>query len=122
MPRHSNDLRKRVVDYFLNTPKITATKTIKIFNISKDTLKKWVKWNTEGELYKQRTYKAISKLDVAKVLEYVDNNPDRYNYEIAEVFNSSRSAIQRLLVKYNYSVKKKPRNSKKPIQSKDNNT
>ena len=114
MSIHSNELRKRAVDFF-NLGN-TANKTGKIFQVSKDTVKKWVQWYNNGQLFKQRKWKSMSKLDHQAILEYVDKNPDKYNYEIAEVFNSSKSAIQRLLKKYNYSVKKKQKSTKKPTQ------
>jgi transposase len=114
MSNHSNDLRKRVVNFF-NLGN-TANKTSKIFQVSKDTVKKWVGWEKTGELFRVRNWQSMSKLDTKRILDYVDKNPDKYNYEIAEVFNSSKSAIQRLLAKNGYTVKKKQKSIKKPIQ------
>lgn len=114
MSRHSNDLRQRVVDFYLKGN--TLTLTTQVFQIARDTVKKWVRWKQQGQLFRVLPAKAMTKLDTRAILKYVDTHPDRYNYEIAKEFNSSRSAIQRLLAKNNYSLKKNRRGILKPIQ------
>lgn len=107
MSRYDNDLRDKVVNYFNQGNTITST--TQIFNIARDTVKNWVKLAKVGELYRILPRKGRSPLDNDKVIDYVNLNPDLYNREIADVFNTSPESIRRLLIRNNYTIKKNKR-------------
>ena len=122
MKRYSNNLRKKVMDY-LKEIKNNISKTSKVFNIKRDTIYSWSKLEKEWKLFeiKSKNWWRKSKLDYEAIKKYVLSNPDRYNYEIAEVFNTSTSNIQRILVKLGFTVKKNKQSMKNLVKKEEMN-
>jgi transposase len=107
MSRHSNDLRQRALDFFKSNK--SKTTTAKTFQISRDTLDSWINLDEKGLLHEVRTggKGVASKVDLKKLEEYVDNNPDKYYREIAKEFGIKKSQAQRLVTnKLGYTSKK----------------
>ena len=103
---YSIDVRKKVLEYE-NTH--TIQETAKTFNISTWTVSTWKKRLREkGCLNPTVIKRKPRKLDHAKLIEYVETNPDKYLREIAEVFNVSTAAIGKALKKLGFTLKKRP--------------
>lgn len=107
MPRYSNDLRQRVVDFVkLGNSK---TKTSKTFKISRPTIDSWVKLYEHGKLFEiSQTKPGLpSRVDLTQFQEYINQNSDLYYREIAVHFKISKSQAHRLAQKLNITVKKR---------------
>lgn len=115
MSRHSNDLRIRVVDFYNKAN--TISETSKIFNISRSTIRFWINLFKKDSLYRIIPRVKMSKLDDKEILNFIDNNSDLYNYEIAKEFNTSKESIRRLLIRNKYTTKK----NKKSIENLNKN-
>ena len=114
MSRYSNDLRQKVVDYVNNGgKKLTASK---LFNIARETIKSWCKLDIKNDLFKVIPRKPNCKLNTIDVINYVNQNPDKYNYEIAKEFNCSTESIRQFLKRHKISVKKNKRYTANQIQ------
>jgi hypothetical protein len=124
MSRHSNDLRKRVIAHY-HKHKSKQTKTKKQicqdFSISRQTLDNWIELDREGDLFeiKQYHHGFSSRVDLAELKKYVDNNPDKYYSEIAKNFSVGAEQIRILITqKLGYTSKKNKQFTKKQIQTK----
>ena len=116
MKRHPNELRTRVVNFVKEGN--SKSSAIKIFKIAKQTIYDWIKLDSNGKLTEINNYLTRkSKIDTVKLLDYVNNNPDLYYREIAEVFKSSKSEIQYLLKKEGITVKKNKRYIRKETKN-----
>lgn len=113
MARYSNDLRKKVIEYI----KLGNTKenTIKTFNISRDTIFKWIKLDNQNKLFViDKTPRGRkSRVDIIKLEECLEQNPDIYYTELAKVFNISKSQIHNIVIKLGYRNKKNKRSIEK---------
>jgi putative transposase len=109
MSRHSNDLRIRVVDFVKDGG--SKLKASKLFKVARQTVFNWCKLDTENQLYRIIPRKPNCKLDTDKVINYVNQNPDKYNFEIAKEFNCSTESIRQFLKRHKFSVKKNKRYS-----------
>ena len=80
----------------------------------------WVRqWETTKELSpKPRNPKPAYKLDYSQLREQVLAHPDWYQYEHAQIFGVSQSAISKALSKMGITVKKKPAIMKNKIRKK----
>ena len=97
MSRHSNDLRIRVIGFYNKGN--TISETSKIFNISRSTIRFWINLFKTDSLYRIIPRVKMSKLDDKEILNFIDNNSDLYNYEIAKEFNTSKESIRKSFVK-----------------------
>lgn len=117
MSRYSNDLRKKVIDYFnLGNSK---SKTSDIFNISRQTLDFWIKLDKEDKLFEIKKYQHgfKSSVDLDEFKRYVDENSDKYYHEIAKEFKIKKSQAHRIVkTKLNYTVKKNKQSTEKQIK------
>lgn len=85
-------MRKIIIEYRQkgHTYKDTSEK----YNISTITIKRWEKQlEKEGDLEIKVRKRNPKKINLDELQKYIEENPDRYNYEIAEVFNCSTSAV-----------------------------
>lgn len=104
MSRHSNYLRIRVVNYIKNGgTKLQASKT---FQLARQTVITWCTLDKEDNLFRVIPRLPNCKLNTNDVLDYVKQNPDRYNYEIAREFNCSPESIRQFLKRHRISNKK----------------
>ena len=71
-----------------------------------------------GDLSNKGGGKRFEKINLEELKKYVDENPDKYGYEIAIVFNCNPSSINRALHKIGYSHKKKLQHTKSKYQKK----
>jgi putative transposase len=113
MTRYSNDLRKKVIEYIkLGNSKQNA---IKIFNISRDTLFKWIKLDIENKLFEidKSPRGRKSRVDIIELEKYLQQHPDVYYIELAKIFNISKSQIHNIVTKLGYRNKK----NKKSIEN-----
>lgn len=101
-------------------------KASKVFKLARETVNKWVSLNQQGILFKIIPRKPNSPLNqsdvVDKVLEYIDNNPDAYDIEIAKQFNSSKSSVQRFRMQHGYTIKKNKKDTKKQTLKRENSS
>jgi len=105
---YSIDLRERVVAYLEegHTQKEACT----VFGVGRKTIYSWLKLKREkGSLCSNRSkgYR-VSKYNVleGELKAYINNHPDAYLQEIAEVFKGSSSGICRALKRFKISRKK----------------
>jgi transposase len=101
-------LRQRVVDFVL-VKKKSKKRASETFKVHYKTVLNWVKqWETTKELSpKPRSPKPTYKLDHLRLRESVLMHPDRYQYEHAQIFGVSQSAISKALSKMGITHKKK---------------
>jgi len=113
------DLRERVVKFVVEygNSRQLASET---FQVHYNTVKIWVKtWKEKGNLSpKPIPPKQPYKLDWCALRQQVLENPDRFQYEHAESFGVSQSAISKALSKMGITVKKKPFATKNKMRTK----
>ena len=91
---YSNDLRERVLAY--KDDNHTQAQTCAVFGISRATLNAWLRLRREtgsAELRARPTTRRSRKIDDERLKAYLDQHPDAYLHEIAEVFGVSPAAI-----------------------------
>jgi transposase len=105
---YSLDFKKRTVEYCLENH--TIKETTKIFKISRTTLNRWIKeLKVTGELKAEydssnRTFK---KIDPEKFKEYIKENSDALQKEMATHFSCCRKSITKLMGKLGITRKKR---------------
>ena len=104
MSRYSNDLRQKVVDYVNKGCKKLRASIL--FNVARETVKSWCKLDKENQLYRIIPRNSNCRLDTEKVISFVNQYPDKYNYEIAKEFNCSPESIRQFLKRHRFSIKK----------------
>lgn len=103
--------RKRAVEY--RKEGHTIEETSKTFKIGTSTLKTWVKKHDEtGEIKDKPLERRYKKVDPIKLEKYIEDNPEAYLSEIAEVFLCSGEAIRQNLKKLKITRKKRRSASK----------
>jgi len=86
----------------------TLEETSKTFQIGTTTLKKWEKeYKAGGDLSKKPLKRSAKKVCPTKLREYVRENPDAYQTEIAEIFGCSQSAVSQAMKKSKITRKKR---------------
>jgi transposase len=105
---YSLDLRERAVSYNIREGH-GQEETARIFQISRSTLKQWVKnFRETGSLEKKELNRKPWKYAPEKIREILNENPDAYLYEIAEHFeNGSISGVEYALNRMGITRKKK---------------
>jgi transposase len=95
---YNNKFRERAVEYRLEGHTIAATGDI--FKIGTTTLKKWVKdYKKTEDLSEKPSGRRVKKICPQKLGEYLRENPDAYQRDIAEVFGCSQSAVSQAMRK-----------------------
>ena len=90
--RYSEDLRKKVMHHLDKGHTIKATS--ELFGVGTTTIKEWKKLMAETGSLKPRSHKRkCSKICPDRLLAYINENPDRFLIEIAEVFKCTPQAI-----------------------------
>ncbi|MDK4679382.1 IS630 transposase-related protein [Kingella negevensis] len=89
---YSIDLREKALNYYKQSN--NASKVAKTYGISRNTLYLWIKLEEQtGSLKHQVKGQNATKLDTQALKQYIEQNPDAYLYERAEMFSCSTSTI-----------------------------
>ena len=79
-----------------------------IFGISLETVNKWSQqYRDTGNLANKPLNRTFKKIAPEKLLIYVEEHPDAYLSEIAEVFNCTDTAVHKALKRLGITRKKK---------------
>lgn len=98
--------RERVVEYHKENH--TLEETHQVFKVAISTIRKWEKQlKEEGHLENKPLNRGYKKIDSEKLRKYVEEHPDAYQSEMAEVFGCCTSAIQQALKRLKITRKKK---------------
>lgn len=93
---YSKDLREKAVSYYMKGH--TLIETQGIFGISKSTISKWViKYKETGDLSNKPLNRGHKKINPDELVAYIEEHPDAFQKEIAEVFNCSAVAVGKAL-------------------------
>ena len=107
---YSTDLRERVVEYLEEGHTLESTK--KVFKVSVSTMRSWRKQLVEmGHLENRPLDRTFKKIDPEKLLAYIEEHPDAYLGEIAEVFSCTGEAVRQALAKLHVTRKKRERST-----------
>ena len=97
--------RKRVIEY--RQEGHTLEETSNIFAVAISTIRRWEQQLKEkGDLETKALNRTFKKIAPEKLKEYIDEHPDAYLKEIAEVFGCSDTAIRKALKRLNITRKK----------------
>ena len=102
---YSEDLRKKVIGYLEEGNTQESAKAV--FKIGLTTIKRWRKqYKDTGSLAKKELNRRFRKLDPEQLSAYVEEHPDAYLREIAEVFGCTDDAVRLALIKLKITRKK----------------
>ena len=102
---HSEDYRKRVIEY--RNEGHTLKETGEVFAIGTSTICRWNKQlKEEGTLKKRAGKRPFKKIDPAKLTAYIQAHPDAYLREMAVEFHCCKSAISKALKRLKITRKK----------------
>lgn len=122
MSRYSNDLRKKVINFYqAGNSKSTTART---FGISRPTLDSWISLKEEGKLCNIKEYHhgRISIVNLEDLKKHIDNHPDAYLRELEQVFPLQKSQLANLLRdKLGLTRKKNGTYTRKEISKNKNN-
>ena len=105
---YSEDLRKKVMEYLESG--CSQVSAQKVFNVSLSAIKGWKKQYAEtGSLKNKPLNRTFKKLDPEKLTAYVNEHPDAYLKEIAEVFGCTDEAVRIALKNLKITRKKRQR-------------
>lgn len=114
---YSLDLRKKALDYIANGG--SRSEASKIFGVTVPTLANWLSRQKQQDLAPRMRGSRPSKIDNEKLKKYIENHPDSYLREIAEVFNSTLQAIFYACKRLKITLKKRPHITKKGMRKKE---
>ena len=117
---YSTDFRKKAVEYKDNGHTFAELK--EAFGISNKTYDDWKKLYEEtGSYEKRKVTRKPKKIDLDRLRKAVEEKPDAYLYELAELFDCSEQAVFYALKKLKITCKKNPshirKNPKKNVQN-----
>ena len=117
----SLDFRERVLRHFDDFG--NKTKTAKLFNISRVTVKNWCIRREKNCLQADKSGpKGPKKFSVEELVKYLENNRNSTLKELAEEFSVSHVQIWKALRKNGYVSKKKLYFISKEVKKSDRNT
>jgi len=97
MSRYSSDLRSKVITFFKQTasnkkPIHSKSEICKTFGISRPTLDFWLKIEEKGSLLEVKKYHrgSISRVNLAELQKFIDQNPFVFNAEMATIFGVTK--------------------------------
>jgi transposase len=97
--------RQRVIDYLSDGH--TYKETAAVFKVSTSAILDWKSMlNETGTLKAKKRKQTWRKIDPVKLREFVAENPDAYQHEIATAFGVRLFAIQKALKRLNITRKK----------------
>ena len=117
---YSEDFRKRVVEYL--TEGNTLENAKKVFNVSISTMRSWKSQLVEtGNLKNRPLNRTFKKIDPYKLRTYIEEHPDHYLGEIAEVFMCTGEAVRQALAKLEITRKKRRRSTANVMKKSEKN-
>jgi transposase len=108
---YSLDLRRKALDYITNGG--TRFEASKIFGVTTRTLANWLSRQKQQDLAPKMNGSRPSKIDNEKLKKYIDDHPDSYLREIADVFSTTLQAVFYACKRAKITLKKRPRTIKK---------
>jgi transposase len=111
---YSLDLRQRALNYIANGG--SRSEASKIFGVTARTLANWLSRQKQQDLAPKMNGSNPSKIDNEKLKKYIEEHPDRYLREIAEVFGSTLQAVFYACKRLNITLKKRPLTTKKEMR------
>ena len=106
MTCYSKDLRERALKYLQNGH--TYAETMEVYSVGKSALWRWKKMLEEqGNLDDKPRGAYFKKIDPKKLTAYIEEHPDAYLHEIAEIFSCSAAAVCKALKRLGYTNKKR---------------
>jgi len=109
--------KKRAIEY--HEEGNTVRKTAQTFKISPNTLNTWLKqYREKGDFINKSKGHRKAKINEEALLDYYEKNPDAYQYEAAEYFNVTPSAVCIALKRFKITRKKKQNGTKNKILKK----
>lgn len=116
---YSIDLRKRVLEYVEKG--FTVREAVAIFGISVRSIRTWIKRKKEGILPPKKREANPRKIETSLLIKYLDENPDAYLREIADVFGVTIPAVFYACKRLKITLKKRSRSTRKEIMKRENN-
>jgi len=89
---YSIDLREKAVSFARSSG--SKSEAVRIFKVSRDTLYRWLKMD---DLRPKPSGLRNRKIDKAALMKHVEDHPDMFLHERAEVFGVHTSSISRAL-------------------------
>ncbi len=117
---YSLDLRKKALAYIENGASLTETSHI--FGVTTRTLSNWLQRQKQQDLAPKMHGSNPSKIDNDKLKKYIEEYPDSYLREIAEVFSTSLQAVFYACKRLKITLKKRRRTTKKETKKKEEST
>ena len=114
---YSLDLRKKALKYLDKVG--NRQQVVEAFNISLRTLERWIRRKRENSLPPAQRKSSPSKIDDQKLRLFIQENPDAYLREIAQLFGTTLQAAFYACKRLKISLKKRPRTTKKEMRTKD---
>ena len=100
--------RRQVIKYLEKGH--TQREAQEVFSVGITTMKQWKKqWEETGSLTKKALNRSFKKIDPHKLKIYIQDHPDAYLREIAQVFECSEAAVRKALKKQKITRKKNTR-------------
>ena len=113
---YSIEFRKLVMDY---RKEHSLRGTSRHFNVAVSTIQDWEKLLCEnGNLCPVKPNRQPKKLPPDELKKYIQEHPDAYQSEIAEVFGCAQSAVNKALKRLHITRKKKRHIMKNKIMTK----
>ncbi|MGR3951972.1 MAG: IS630 transposase-related protein [Chlamydia sp.] len=107
---YSLEIRQKALNYLSNGGKMADAS--QIFGVTTRTLSHWLLRAKQHDLAPRLHGSNPSKIDNQKLKKYIEENPDKYLREIAEVFSSTLQAVFYACKRLNITLKKRSRATK----------
>jgi len=102
---YETKFRERVMKFMAKGH--TIAEASEVFEVGTTTIKEWKKLQKEtGSLEKRVLKRKSKKIDPKKLTVYMNEHPDAFLREIAEVFGCSITAVFKALRKLKFTLKK----------------
>ena len=112
---HSAELRKIVIKSVLEEG-YSVQEACDTFSVSRSSIQRWrTKYNKTGNLSPKSREKIPYKLNNEELLNYINNNQDAYQVDIAEHFCVTPACISIAMKKLNITRKKSLRSTQKEM-------
>ena len=116
---YSLDLRKKALNYIEKGASITETS--KVFGVTTRTLSNWLQRQKQHDLAPKMRGSKPSKIDNEKLKKYIEDHPDSYLREIAEVFSTTLQAVFYACKRLKITLKKRQNIIRKETKKKGKN-
>ena len=114
---YSYDLRMRVLKYLERGG--SKKEASQIFGFTSRTMLNWIKRKNRGCLAPTKRSRGPYKIDEEKLKRYIEEHPDHYLREIAEIFGVRLESIFYACKRLKITLKKRPHFTKKGVKRKE---